>query len=75
MNEFHRLPTAAGLARSSQNSRTHGLSSLTSVFVLLPGEDHKEWIQLVNDLTSEFQPNELDDAVSMEIAQRQRPQN
>jgi len=48
--------TPAGLARSSQNARTHGLSSLTSVFVLLPGEDPKEWVQLVHDLTAEFQP-------------------
>src|SRR5271166_2633429 len=29
----------AGKDRASQNARTHGLSSLTSVFVLLPGED------------------------------------
>jgi len=48
--------TPAGLARSSQNARTHGLSSLTSVFVLLPGEDVKEWVQLVDDLNREFQP-------------------
>src|SRR5271166_936359 len=48
--------TPAGLARSSQNARTHGLSSLTSVFVLLPGEDQKEWVELVRDLTDEFQP-------------------
>ncbi len=48
--------TPAGLARASQNARTHGLSSLTSVFVLLPGEDPKEWIQLVDDLNNEFQP-------------------
>ena len=48
--------TAAGLVRSSQNARTHGLSSLTSVFVLLPGEDTGEWVQLVRDLTLEFQP-------------------
>jgi hypothetical protein len=48
--------TPAGLARSSQNARTHGLSSLTSVFVLLPGEDQKEWIELLRDLTTEFQP-------------------
>ena len=46
----------AGKDRSSQNARTHGLSSLTSVFVLLPGEDAKEWVELVRDLTSEFQP-------------------
>jgi len=46
----------AGKDRASQNARTHGLSSLTSVFVLLPGEDPKEWVQLVHDLTSEFQP-------------------
>ncbi len=45
-----------GKDRSSQNARTHGLSSLTSVFVLLPGEDPKEWIELVNDLNSEFEP-------------------
>src|SRR5271165_6202113 len=48
--------TPAGLARSSQNARTHGLSSLTSVFVLLPGEDPKEWVELVRDLTDEFHP-------------------
>jgi hypothetical protein len=48
--------TPAGLARSSQNARTHGLSSLTSVFVLLPGEDQKEWIELLRDLINEFQP-------------------
>src|SRR5208283_4058046 len=48
--------TPAGLGRSSQNARTHGLSSLTSVFVLLPGEDPKEWVQLVGDLNNEFQP-------------------
>ena len=48
--------SAAGKDRSSQNARTHGLSSLTSVFVLLPGEDAKEWVQLVDDLTREFQP-------------------
>jgi hypothetical protein len=48
--------TPSGLARSSQNARTHGLSSLTSVFVLLPGEDQKEWIELLRDLTNEFQP-------------------
>jgi hypothetical protein len=46
----------AGKDRSSQNARTHGLSSLTSVFVLLPGEDQKEWIELLRDLTNEFQP-------------------
>ncbi len=46
----------AGKDRSSQNARTHGLSSLTSVFVLLPGEDAKEWVELVNDLNQEFQP-------------------
>jgi hypothetical protein len=46
----------AGKDRSSQNARTHGLSSPTSVFVLLPGEDVKEWVELVRDLTSEFQP-------------------
>src|SRR5271165_2647081 len=46
----------AGKDRCSQNARTHGLSSVTSVFVLLPGEDPKEWVQLVHDLTSEFQP-------------------
>ncbi len=45
-----------GKDRSSQNARTHGLSSLTSVFVLLPGEDPKEWVELVNDLTNEFEP-------------------
>jgi hypothetical protein len=48
--------TAAGKDRSSQNARTHGLSSPTSVFVLLPGEDVKEWVQLVDDLNGEFQP-------------------
>ncbi len=48
--------TPAGMERSSQNARTHGLSSLTSVFVLLPGEDQKEWIDLLRDLTNEFQP-------------------
>ena len=48
--------TPAGRDRSSQNARTHGLSSLTSVFVLLPGEDPKEWVELVDDLTSEFHP-------------------
>jgi hypothetical protein len=48
--------TPAGKDRSSQNARTHGLSSLTSVFVLLPGEDQKKWIELLRDLTSEFQP-------------------
>ncbi len=48
--------TIAGKDRSSQNARTHGLSSLTSAFVLLPGEDPKEWVELVNDLTLEFQP-------------------
>ncbi len=48
--------TPVGKDRSSQNARTHGLSSLTSVFVLLPGEDPKEWVQLVDDLTNEFQP-------------------
>ncbi len=48
--------TAAGKDRSSQNARTHGLSSLTSIFVLLPGEDQKEWIELLRDLTNEFQP-------------------
>src|SRR5271165_3080001 len=48
--------TPAGKDRSSQNARTHGLSSLTSVFVLLPGEDPKEWVQLLDDLTREFQP-------------------
>ena len=48
--------TPAGKDRSSQNARSHGLSSLTSVFVLLPGEDAKEWVQLVDDLTSEFHP-------------------
>jgi hypothetical protein len=46
----------AGKDRSSQNARTHGLSSLTSVFVLLPGEDPMEWVQLVDDLNIEFQP-------------------
>ena len=46
----------AGKDRSSQNARTHGLSSLTSVFVLLPGEDTKEWVQLVDDLNHEFHP-------------------
>src|SRR5271157_4352328 len=48
--------SAAGKDRSSQNARTHGLSSLTSFFVLLPGEDQKEWVELVRDLTNEFQP-------------------
>src|SRR5208283_3387120 len=48
--------SAAGKDRSSQNARTHGLSSLTSVFVLLPGEDQKEWVELVRDLTNEFHP-------------------
>jgi hypothetical protein len=48
--------TAAGLARSSQNARKHGLSSLTSIFVTMPGEDPNEWIQLVDDLNQEFQP-------------------
>ena len=48
--------TPAGVARSSQNARTRGLSSLTSVFVPLPGEDPKEWIELLRDLTNEFQP-------------------
>jgi hypothetical protein len=48
--------TPVGKDRSSQNARTHGLSSLTSVFVLLPGEDPKEWIELLRDLTNEFQP-------------------
>ncbi len=42
--------TQAGKDRSSQNARTHGLSSLTSAFVLLPGEDPDEWVQLVDDL-------------------------
>jgi hypothetical protein len=46
----------AGKLRSSQNARTHGLSSLTSVFVLLPGEDPKEWLELLHDLTHEFKP-------------------
>jgi len=46
----------AGKDRSSQNARTHGLSSLTSVFVLLPGEDQNEWVELVRDLTNEFHP-------------------
>jgi hypothetical protein len=48
--------TAAGLARSSQNARKHGLSSLTSIFVMMPGEDPHEWVQLVDDLNQEFQP-------------------
>jgi hypothetical protein len=48
--------TPAGKDRASQNARIHGLSSLTSVFVLLPGEDQKEWIELLRDLTNEFQP-------------------
>ena len=48
--------TPAGKDRSSQNARTHGLSSLTSVFVLLDGEDPNEWVQLVDDLNHEFQP-------------------
>jgi hypothetical protein len=48
--------TEAGLARSSQNARKHGLSSLTSVFVMMPGEDPQEWVQLVDDLNAEFQP-------------------
>jgi hypothetical protein len=48
--------TAAGLARSSQNARKHGLSSLTSVFVMMSGEDPHEWVQLVDDLNQEFQP-------------------
>jgi hypothetical protein len=48
--------TAAGLARSSQNARKHGLSSLTSIFVMMTGEDPHEWVQLVDDLNQEFQP-------------------
>ncbi len=48
--------TPAGKERSSQNARTHGLSSLTSLFVMLPGEDPNEWVQLVDDLNYEFQP-------------------
>jgi hypothetical protein len=48
--------TEAGLARSSQNARKHGLSSLTSIFVMMPGEDPHEWIELVDDLNREFQP-------------------
>ena len=48
--------TPAGKERSSQNARTHGLSSLTSIFVMLPGEDPNEWVQLVDDLNYEFQP-------------------
>ena len=48
--------TPAGKDRSSQNARTHGLSSLTSIFVLLDGEDPNEWVQLVDDLNHEFQP-------------------
>ena len=48
--------TAEGLARSSQNARKHGLSSLTSIFVMMPGEDPHEWVQLVDDLNQEFQP-------------------
>ncbi len=48
--------TPEGKERSSQNARTHGLSSLTSVFALLAGEDPNEWIQLVDDLNYEFQP-------------------
>jgi hypothetical protein len=48
--------TPVGKDRSSQNARTHGLSSLTSVFVLLPGEDQKEWVELLRDLTNEFHP-------------------
>jgi hypothetical protein len=48
--------TEAGLARSSQNARKHGLSSLTSIFVMMPGEDPHEWVQLIDDLNQEFQP-------------------
>jgi hypothetical protein len=48
--------TAAGLARSSQNARKHGLSSLISIFVMMPGEDPHEWVQLIDDLNQEFQP-------------------
>ncbi len=48
--------TAEGLARSSQNARKHGLSSLTSIFVMMPGEDPHEWVELVDDLNQEFQP-------------------
>jgi hypothetical protein len=48
--------TPAGKDRSSQNARTHGLSSLTSAFVFLNGEDPNEWVQLVDDLNHEFQP-------------------
>ena len=48
--------TAEGLARSSQNARKHGLSSLTSTFVMMPGEDPHEWVELVDDLNQEFQP-------------------
>lgn len=48
--------TPAGKQRSSQNARTHGLSSLTSVFVLLAGEDPKEWLELLHDLTQEYRP-------------------
>ncbi len=48
--------TPEGLARSSQNARKHGLSSPTSIFVMMPGEDPHEWVQLVDDLNQEFQP-------------------
>jgi hypothetical protein len=48
--------TSQGKAASSQNARKHGLSNLTSTFVLLPGEDPDEWVQLLGDLRSEFQP-------------------
>ncbi len=48
--------TAAGLARSSQNARKHGLSSPTFIFVMMPGEDPREWVELVDELNHEFQP-------------------
>ncbi len=48
--------TAEGLARSSQNARKHGLSSPTFIFVMMPGEDPHEWVELIDDLNQEFQP-------------------
>ena len=46
----------AGKVRASQNARKHGLSCLTSSFMLLDDENEQEWIALRGDLQEEFQP-------------------
>ncbi len=48
--------TAAGLARSSQNARKHGLSSLTSIFVMMPGEDPTNGLNWSTTSTRNFNP-------------------